>query len=69
MELGKFNSFLYGILISACIIMMIVYIIWLCNELIESDEKMETKWNSFKGKVSDKWTDLKDWAASRGGAR
>jgi len=67
MKLGKINSFLYGILITVCIVMMIVYIIWLIKEVFKLDDNMSAKWKIFKGKVQDKWTDLKDWVNSKKG--
>ena len=66
-KLGKVNGFLYGILITVSIIMMIVYIIWLIKECFELDDDMSAKWKKFKGNVQDKWTDMKDWCASKRG--
>ena len=60
MQLGKFNSFLYGILLTATIILMIVYIIWLIKEVIvDSDIDWKDKASTFKEQVQRKWYGLK----------
>ena len=63
MQLGKFNSFLYGILLTVCILMMIVYIIWLIKEVFElEDINVKEKAKTFKDKATEKWYTFRNYA-------
>jgi len=63
LQLGKVNSFLYGILITVCIIMMIFYIIWLIKEVLElEDINVKEKAKTFKDKATEKWYQFRNYA-------
>lgn len=63
MQLGKFNSFLYGILLAVCIVMMIVYVIWLIKEVFElQDINVKEKAKTFKDKATEKWYQFRNYA-------
>ena len=63
MQLGKVNSFLYGILITVSIIMMIFYIIWLIKDVLElEDINVKEKAKTFKEKATTKWYEFRNYA-------
>lgn len=63
MQLGKINSFLYGILLTVSIVMMIVYAIWVIALIIEDrDIKVKDKAKEFKDKCTEKWYTFRNYA-------
>lgn len=62
MQLGRVNSFLYGILLTVSIIFMIGYIIWLIAELCQdSDIKVKDKAADLKEKATKKWYEFRNY--------
>lgn len=56
LKLGKVNGFLYGILITLSIIVMVIYVVWLLDVYL-TDKEMT--WKQVKDKCTEKWYNLK----------
>ncbi len=59
-ELGPINKFLYGILLTVCIVMMIAYCVWAVMIICDDrDIKIADKWTAIKEAVQKKWYGMK----------